>query len=245
MKVGRVIKWTALGLVLAILLVAGVLYYLASRVPDLYRPAELASQQRRQIAEQTFPKDVGRFNNIIQSGARGEYTIEQARINEYLASMDEIAAMERNVKQGTVHRAMTKMGLADPAVALHDGLITMMIRSTEHDKVLSVDLKLEVRQQMLHVDLTDVRLGDLSLPQSLVRDQLEQLRSSLPDAPDDNSGQTQSLVLLMRAILDAALDGRALGTLFAWDRRQVQVTNVVVDDGSLTLWLEPQGFVHH
>ena len=56
------------------------------------------------------------------------------------AIADEIAASRPSGKAGEVYRAMEKAGFIDPAVSLGDGILTVMVRSKEYDKVLSADV---------------------------------------------------------------------------------------------------------
>jgi hypothetical protein len=241
MRVVRLVKWSVLLLILALLITVGVLYYLISRVPEDYRPAELTYQQRRTVAEATFWEDVSRLNDIVHDGQRDQFRLSQRRLNEYLASMDEIAVLQQGTDPGEVHGKMEQLGLAGPAVSLQEGRLVFMILSTEYGKVVSVDLLPEVRDGQFSVRLLDVRIGNLSLPAGPVRSQLDRLLSALPEPPGDSGRKpSENLVAMLRTVIGSAAGAGAVPAKFKWDRRQVHLRRVDVEDGALVLWLEPE-----
>ncbi|MFP4354043.1 MAG: hypothetical protein ACLFUJ_02880 [Phycisphaerae bacterium] len=240
MRIGRVIKWSLLAIVLLLVITAGVVYYMLSRVPEAYHPAELTFQQRRDVAEQTFWDDVSRLNNLIHDGYRDAFRLTESRLNEYLASIDEIAVFQQGTKPGEVHEKMTSMGLAGPAVSLSEETLTLMIRSTEYNKVVSFDLRPQVENGTFSVELLDVRVGTLSLPDSMVQEQLAQLIDSLPaPAEDQQQKPSEKLAVLLRTILWSASRSAGVPANFKWDRREVHLRRVDIKDGALILWLEP------
>jgi len=157
------------------------LYLLSSRVPRRYRPAPLNARQRTQNAKVFAGKMLGpQFGGKIQQPYPFSLSFTADELNGYLASMDEIAALPPGGKPGRVYRVMERGGLADPAIALSEGTITLMVRLVNYGKILSLDLSLRYTpERMLRVSLTKVRLGGLAIPRAAFRGRLETLRRAL------------------------------------------------------------------
>jgi len=128
MRAGKVVLRVGLVVVGVLLAIAAVLYWQASRIPDAYHPAELTREQRVQVAKNFSQHVLLDFSNIAQNTVPGEWQITQKQLNQYLASMDEIAASRPGARAGTVHKQMDEAGISAPAAALGDGVLTLMLR---------------------------------------------------------------------------------------------------------------------
>jgi hypothetical protein len=179
MRVGKTVLRVGLVVVLVGLAVAGVLYWQASRVPDAYQPAELTQAERLQAAK-NFGQHLSDFNSIAQNTVAGEWQITQTQLNQYLASMDEIAWYSGSSKRGDVHRQMDQAGISAPAAALSDGVLTLMLRARDYNKIVSADITFTYTgDRKLKVRLAQARVGKLAIPARLVRDRLDVLKKAL------------------------------------------------------------------
>jgi hypothetical protein len=246
MRVGRLIRWSLLVLVVLLLAAAGVLYYLASQRPANYRPAQLTQAQKRAASGRFY----GRYqdlNNEAQKLDAFLFSIKQAEVNEYLASMDEIVADKPGGRRGTVYAAMGDIGVSDPAVSLDDGVITFMIRSDEYEKILSMDVTIEVASdEAIRVRLAAARVGVLPLPRSLVRGQLAKLRGAMgggeggSDPSGEGGGGSADRVAGILSFLIAAMDGEPIPTRYKWEgHKWVHIRGVRIDGGTLRLSIQP------
>lgn len=238
MRIGRVIKWSVLLLLLGLIGLIGGAYYLASRVPSNYHPAQLTAEERQEVAEGLFGADVSRFDRTVQSRTQSTYILTEKNANMHLAALDEIAALNQGVQPGTVHDALRSMGLSGPAVSFADDEVTFMVRSDEYNKVLSVDMSLEARDGMIHARITGARVGNLTLPDSVVEDVLRELGRSVSDSPPAagrRASQTEQLSRVLPLLVDALVDGRPMPAEFEWAGRRKRIDSVTVRDGELTL----------
>ena len=156
MRIGRAIRWFLICTLSLVGLSAVVMYVQASRIPADYLPVQLSARQKHQAVKEFWSK-VQEFGNSTQMNEPFEWSVGQTELNRYLASMDEIAASTPSGEPGTVYREMEKAGLAEPAIALHDGVLTLMVRSKEHAKILSVDVSFALTDdKKLRVKLGEV-----------------------------------------------------------------------------------------
>jgi hypothetical protein len=251
MRTRRVIKISLLvsvGLLLAIGL--GV-YLQASRLPEDYRPARLGREQRIHASKQFYRKLMD-FNNSAQRVRPFTLTLQQDRVNEYLTSLDEIATARAGVKAGTVHKAMDRLGLSDPAVAFADNEMTLMVRSRKAGKVLSADLEMDYTDDgKLIVRLTGARVGRLPLPPALVDSQVNRIKAALTRrlrAARNGSSKTPSAmgpsaadVGKALAVLLAAIDAQPVSTRLTWDGKPFVLDRIRLEDGRVHLDFRPVG----
>lgn len=156
------------------------LYLAASRVPSEYNPAQLSQDRKEQVVVKQFVRRVMDLGSELQSARPFGVEVAEEQLNEYLASMDEIAAVRPNGRAGQVYQVMDEVGLSGPAVALNRDTVTLMCLLKKHNKVLSADLEILLTpDHLVRVRLKEVRLGRLPIPASMVRARLEQLKQSL------------------------------------------------------------------
>ncbi len=230
---------------LALAAAATVAYILANRVPPAYVPAQLEPAQR-DTASKAFYRRVGDFNNEVQKNAPFTWRLSEDEINAYLASLDEIAAKHPSdsAQHGAASRALQKAGLVEPVVSLRDGALTLMVRSTRYDKILSASLRLEITPGgKLRATLAQAAVGGLPLPQGFVRDKLIELARPAAKGGTTTAPFGGEAHDVLSAVL-AALDGREIDPVFSWrlsTRKQVRIAGIDIADGNMTVQLKPAG----
>jgi hypothetical protein len=256
MRILRTVKWVLILLVLALAGAGGVFYWMLSRVPDGYEPVKLNRRQRLHVANTVFPGDVSEFHNIVQAGRLDTYSLSQQRINEYLASLDEIATELGHARPGLVHEKLQRMGLSEPAMDLRPGAMVFMVRSTKYEKVVSMEIGLTVKDSDVVASVDAVRVGSMPVPRAMVRDQLARIGRALgrlmagQEGPDTASGQVwDAPSSVLPAVLEAAIDRKPLPAVFevrimrglrsSSTSRWVRIRKIEIDDDDLRLWLEP------
>lgn len=254
MSLKKVAKSLAVAFLAAILLAAGAIYLLSSSVPSHYQPAQLSHRQRNEAAKHFYGK-VMDFDGQVQAAEPFDLSLTQEELNNYLASLDEIAALLPDGQSGKVEGLMDAAGLADPAIALGDGVATLMVRSTRHDnRIVSADVAFRFApDNRLRMRLGQMRIGRLAVPQDLVRRRLERLREALAGSGSHRAGkeragnwaESAALVEVVaeaatRAIT-AAIDGEAIVPEGVWHRWRLRVEGIEIAPQKLTLRLRPLG----
>jgi len=181
MKKRRIVKWSGIVLAAIVVVTIAVLYILDSRVPTAYRPAQLGLEERMLVRDR-FWHHILQFNQ--KAHRPFDWVITERQLNEYLASMEEIEMkVSARARSG---RLMERAGIAEPVVAVGDGILTVMLLSTRHDKVFSADLSLTFTEEgRLRIRVEQVRIGALPVPRSLVHDRLQQLKGALTQKSED------------------------------------------------------------
>jgi hypothetical protein len=233
-----------------ILAVAGVLYLLACWVPGGYRPARL-SRQDREAAMQHFRRwQVMEFSNVGQENKPFTWSISQDDLNRYLGSMDEIA-VEGGAKPGSVDAVMRKVAVTEPAVELDNGQVRLMVHSTRYEKIVSAALAFEFTPGgKLRVSLAGVKVGQLPVPSSLVREQVEKLKQALArplrsqagtEGPLAGGSSSADLGKLLGRVI-AAIDGEPIDAELSWrihTRKRVRIDRIDIEGGVLRLHVVP------
>jgi hypothetical protein len=223
----RVLVWT----LVALIILTGLLYIQASRMPDNYHPARL-TQEETQQAVKNFAQDIAQgFSNKVKMVKEFDWSIKQSTVNRYLASIDEIAFnLPNGVKRGYINEEMARIGLADPAVAFEDGKVTLMVRSTKYRKVLSAEISVELVDEKLKFTLTSTRIGKLPVPSSFLTDKIKSLSGKLTGERADDISET--LAELLRAI-----NGEPISPPDTWRIQGVKVAieAITIDNGELIL----------
>jgi len=222
------------------------LYLLASWVPARYRPLRLNRQEREQAAS-GFYKRIFKFMSDGEDVKPFTWSVSEEWLNRCLASMDEIA-FRKGGKRGQVDRMMAKAGLAEPMVALADGAVTVLARSTRYDKIISAKLAFELAADgKLRVRLAGARIGRAPVPAWMIRERIERLqrtvgRRLLETAGDDEPSSAGVARVLGRVI--AAIDGEPIDAELTWrlhSRKRVRIERIDLSDGALTLHVVPVG----
>jgi hypothetical protein len=162
---------------LVMLLVGLVLFVMICRVPQRYPRGPLTPEQQRQ-ARDRLESHILEFGNKAGAGEPFAWTITAGQANAYLASLDAIAEPFDHPAYPSVE--MERAGFAGPAVGMHDGVLTFMIRVIRYDKIFSVDMAFESDGQgSLTVRTLGMRVGALPVPQSLLAEVHERVRHHL------------------------------------------------------------------
>jgi len=247
MRIARAIRNVAIVLVAVTLAAALVLYVQAARVPAYYRPAQLSAEQKNSAVKEFWSK-VQDFGNDAQNAEPYEWSVSGEQLNRYLASADEIASSTPVGEPGQVYRQLHAAGLAEPAVHLGEGTVTLMVRSREHQKILSAELALDMTDAgRLRVRLVAARIGCLALPSSWVDHRLDEVKRLLPAGPRPDLRQAGISGLSAQDV--AAVLGRVLAAVgeepippeLTWpiNRKRVRIADVRIRDGRLTLRVVP------
>jgi hypothetical protein len=228
----RILVWT----LVALMITAGALYIQASRVPDNYHPAKLSRQEARQAAHD-FARDIAQgFGNKVKMVKEFDWAITQSTINRYLAATDEIAfSLPRGIKRGEINEEMAKLGLADPAVALEDGKLTLMVRSTAYNKILSADISVNLLDDnKLKFNLEATRIGKLPMPSGFLTGKIEALSQKLAGEKSDDISETLAELL-------AAIGGEPINPPEAWRIQGIRVSikTLTIANGELKLTVRP------
>jgi hypothetical protein len=231
-KIVLSLVWTLVGL----MIVAGVLYIQASRIPDNYHPAKL-TQKEAGKATHNFARDIAEgFGNSVKMVEPFEWSIKQSTVNRYLAAMDEIAFnLPNGVRRGYINDEMAKLGLADPAVAFEDGKVTLMVRSTTYRKILSAEISVDlVADNKLQFTLNATRIGKLRVPSGFLRGKLKALSKRLTGERADNISETLAGLL-------SAIDGEPISPPETWRIQGIKVAieGITIAGGELKLKVRP------
>jgi len=252
-RIARTAKWAAVTAVAIVAIVLVWVYLRASMVPLHYSPAHLSAAQRDLAAKEFLNRKVlDEFGNAAQLNKPFEWSITEEEMNRYLGSMDEIASCAPSVEPGTVNRAMAEAGLWDPAVAFRDGKLTLMVKSAKYEKVLSADLEFSFNDgRMLLVRLSTVRSGRLALPDSWLRERLDEVKASLSADLAGTGGRHSGLARaggvspldvadVLKVVLEA-IDSKPIQPVLVWpvSQRRVLVEDIRIADGVLTLRVTP------
>ena len=247
MRKAKLICVVCLIVLVAAVVVAGGLYLQASRAPTAYRPAQLSPDQKQQVVND-FARQYQDFYNLSQRVKPYTLTITQDDLNDYLGSIDEIASgLPGPIKAGEVDAVMQKAGLSDPAAALGDGVITLMVRSTDYRKVLSADLAFVFpTPETLQVKLVGTRVGRLSLSRAMTDRALAKLKDSItpPRGKGSNSAARGLSANDMAAVLTAvisAIDDEPVSTEVEIDRKRVRIVGIEITPEAMSIHLEPVG----
>jgi hypothetical protein len=247
MRGSRVLRWIRRAILLLLVVGAGVaaaLYLLASWVPAQYRPANLSWQERSAAAKEFLNKKcIEGFTNKAPVRQPFSISVSQDQVNQYLASMDEIEGVIPDGRPGEARSRLQGAGLADPAVAIGDGVLTLMVRLTEYGKILSADVSFEFQSDgRLRVRLRGVRLGRLAVPESLYRGQIQALRQAVGQAARAAEGHGRGHIsaedvsaLLATAL--GAINEEPIPTVLRGYRQRI--AGIDLRDRTLTLRFEP------
>jgi hypothetical protein len=249
----RAAKLLALVFLAGILLAAGTLYLMSRAVPSRYRPAQLSHPQREEAAKHFYGK-VMDFDDQAQAGASFDLSVTQEEMNSYLASLDEIAALLPDGASGRVDGLLEAAGLADPAVAMGEGMMTLMVRSTRYDnRLVSADVAFRFTpDHRLRVRLDHTRIGSLTVPEEIVRRRLDLLKEALAERAShgdsgkgrdnpESQGPIGAVGGAAAQVIRAAIEGETIVPEGGWRGWRLRVEEMRIDPGKLTLRLRPLG----
>jgi len=238
------------GLVVAAAVVASlVVFVLLSVKPSGYRYRHLAPEEQEDQMYAFNRHVLTEFGNGCGEGKPFTWTITSEQANRYLASVDAIASFWH---KDPVHPSaqMDRAGLCDPAVAMNDGVLTLMTRARAADKILSVDLAFVYNDAGdVAARIRGVRVGVMPVPKNLVADRiargqarLARVLAKMEKAPQARSGPVplDRLASLLGSLV-GMMDGGFIRPELVWPigRHRVRIERVTIADGQLTLRVAP------
>jgi len=243
-------------IVLILMVAAAVVLLLASCRPDAYMPYALTQSERRDVAQDFITKCLT-LGSQLGNKDPFTHTIKQDDLNRYLASLDELAFLRLQgddvaEKSSEVVEAMDKAGLAYPAVNMDNDILTIMVRTEEINKVISIDLLFSITDDSyLKVEMGQVRVGKMPVPAFMVSSALDSMKQRLAEREairkeneinyddDDRSDiRAGDFDLLLPKIL-AAIDEEPFSTEVKFRNARKKVTRVEIDDGELRIHFFP------
>ncbi len=245
MRVWNLIKWLLVSLFIGVLCAAGILYLLASRVPAEYEPARLTNEQTRQYAKELVNYYLNEFTDQAGQIKPFVWIVTQEQMNKYLASMDEIAFLTSKSGQdrGELYKKMDRAGFAEPAAAMDNGVLTLMVRTRDYGKVLSVGLKLTIGDdRKLKVEIVHAKIGIVPLPVALVKPWIRDRKDDLfGGGKEDSDGNSAENITKGLAAVIAAIDEKPIPVVFQArpSVQWVRVADIRIDDGILELYFVP------
>lgn len=241
----RLLLGLGLAALFVLMFVAAVVFLLASSVPDEYKPYQLTQKERKDAAIDFVGRHGAKVVENIRVNQPFSHSLTEQDMNLYLASLDEIAYLKppkrgKRQKTGEVFEAMDQAGLADPVVAMDDGILTVMVRTRRSNKVVSMDLAFEFPDaEHIQIVLKEVRIGHMPVPRSFVEGGLDTLKRGVGNLTTLDETSAQDLDAILAGVLAAVGEGPLPATMRFGSKRVRRIKDIVVDDGQLTIHIEP------
>ncbi len=257
----KIIKWTAIAIVAMVMLAALGLFLLASWKPSGYEPIRLSESQKHKAASDFAMMVVDRFRRAARDAAHDErpfsFSFTQDQLNGYLASIDHIAALRPPVKHGEVYKVMDRVGLTEPVVHLQEGVLTIMVRTRDYEKILSAGLTFTFTEDAgLKIDLAGAHIGRAPIPKAMIRNRLQPVKAILRKQMEEmqpagtRPTKPKGVVLvgfstrdIARVIRGAimAIDEKAIPArdLVSKTDAKVRITGIDIKDRKMTLHFAP------
>ena len=246
MRIKQLIRRLAVLLATAAI-AGGALYLLAIRIPCYYKPLRLSAAEQED-GMRHFVNHISRFCSRAGAGKAFTWALTADQANEYLASMDAIAALPGRPLHPSARLA--EAGFEDPALAMRDGVLTIAMRSRRHNKILSLDLRFESNDAgELTARIAAARIGSLPVPRGLLDEHIRQARHELhrrlaaaSARPDDRVGpiRLDELTAVLRRLMEMT-DGKYVRPVVVSPigRHRVVIQDIEISDGRLTLRCRP------
>jgi len=240
MRTGKLIKRSLLILLLLVIITVVMIYILAGRVPNTYRPKELSFDERENAATK-FSGDFGEVtSNIRYKSCTFELTQEDA--NRYLASMDEIANLKPDVKPGTIDKLMEKWGLRRPVVSMDADSVTLMVELVEYGKILSIDVAAEIKEEDILISMTAARIGKLPVPVSKVKSMFLEMTGSMGKLKSNNMDDFSVSQIAGNLLLDflQAINGQSMPRRFVHKGKSIWVDEFSMNEDKIVIKFTPE-----
>lgn len=261
----RVLKWTVGVLCVAILTTAAVVALLAWRRPADYKPIVLTAQQQQQAQVRMYGRVQEFLDRASLIGSTGgnhdPATIEAARAGGIILPDGTTArtfTMQVTQQEASewiaslpvqVIYALNRLGLRDPAIAFGPDRLTVYVFSAKQNGVIGLDFGFEFTpDQMMRLQLRDVRMGELKLPRSvyddLVRDLEQRIQQNIESATtgqDDENAQIAGVAVSQVRNAVAAMLTSLHGEPVDTDLRDMHIGHVRIAD----IQLEPELLTVH
>ncbi|MCD4823574.1 MAG: hypothetical protein K8S55_03135 [Phycisphaerae bacterium] len=247
MKLKKTIRGAILIVIFGLMLALAITFLLASMVPQDYEPRQLTQQERQNVARKFANKAINDLLNKFEDVKPFTHTITEDELNHYLASLDEIAFLRLGKKNAAsksteLFEAMDKAGFLDPMVKMDDGVLTIMVQTRSSKKVISLDLSFMITDDgRLTVNLEQVRIGRMPVPQFIISEGLEALQKTLPQSQSGklNRMSVRNLDLMIATII-GSIGETPIPTKIAISRKKPkQLRRIDIEDGELKLHFVP------
>ncbi len=239
-------------------------YYLIRRTPSWYRPQAMNSQEMEAAANRAFNK-VAAIHNMADESAALESSSQWSRDHgqspasrpsvqpiTVTFTQDELTAFI--LRWSTLNSDRVETYISGPQFALRDGQIIFGGQISELGQfgALHVEPSLD-DAGLLHLDIAEIRAGQLRVPRSLVESRLTKVRATLQQwlpewqrtaKIDAGGANNEAVKAAMTELLLNTLGEKPSQPFFFMpigDRKTVPVklTHVKIADGSITLTVEP------
>jgi len=229
---GKAVKRVLLVLVVLVVAVGVWAYVQASRTPGNYRPAVFRDDSQRTHSIDRFWDSADAFHNHAQNVVPFEWTIQAGHLNEYLALLDAIvSARPTGWSPGDLDRMLAKAGLSNPAVAFADGVVTLMVRSTDYDKILSVEVAID---DALQVRTVGTYVGRLRLPGAAGREALVKLKDAITRRTKKGDQNVLAKLIL-------SIDEQPMRREWTVNGKDIRIESIRITPQGLTLAAVPIG----
>ncbi len=247
-KKKKLIIKVVLVVIFSLMLLASVIFLIASSVPAGYNPVRLNQQEREKFAQDFINNHAVEFLNKTWENKDFTHEITQDELNWYLAALEEIAFLKpgkagEKKKSGEVYEAMDKAGLADPVITMDDGVITLMVRTKDSNKVLSVDISMKITDdERLAVRLEQVRIGRMPIPSSVLNKGLRAMKNAIKKRNVNGEDAAKDLDGLLGTVL-ASINEEPIPTEMKFKKKVIRkIVELNIDDGKLVMHVVPVAY---
>jgi hypothetical protein len=244
MSIKKTVGVLAVLIVVALVLATAAGLYLASSTPAAYAPYQLDEQEQRDAAAHFVNESIN-FSNRFQERKPFTFVLKADAVNSYLASLDEIEFL-------LFGQAGDRSRPSEASKAPFEGFfmlitpegVTMMAREKTTGKCLSADLAFDLTEGAAEwaVRIDALRLGQLPIPMTLVKSQLDTIQSQFtPDAPPADAAPEESdkdHATVITAIF-AHLDGKPFPTRIRLRQHENRLHALTLKKGQLELHFVP------
>lgn len=224
-------RWILLAVVLMAAAFVITVWLMFQHVPSWYRPIAIAPGKEAQRVRNDLEYTQGVLTESFLRSETFEHVFTQDRVNRWLAAREEIWPESRK---------WLSKGASDPFVALEEQGIRLAATYQQGGVKTVVSAHLEIAHETdgIRVRLLDVATGELSVPDSWIRDKLAAL-----DANGWPAGKTVRYQYGNQPLppLSGLLEGILLPNEWIWwnGEQPFRIIGLRLDAGALTVEFEP------
>jgi len=258
-RIGRLIFWTFLILVVVAVGTVGVLYYRACTVPDDYEPLALSPAEKARAIRRMEDKLLafGTAAGIV-GGRSTHQTGVMAEDRKRLAARGDIEIGERHFIQrfssddlnhwiasmpDDVTSALHSAGMSQPAVAIGKDRLTFYSHWEEFDKIVGVDLDFQFNaDQTMTIQVRSARVGTQAIPERFWAEQKDRIAQQIPayvkkmmGAQEDFAGLSPHAYGDIASDMANAIEGRPVNLDIRYGFGNVRIKNIELKDGELVM----------
>ena len=243
MSVKKTIIRSSIVLVFALMLVTAIIFLMASAVPANYQPRQYTKKEREDAASRLVQRSI-ELSNKYQELEPFLHVVKESEINGYVASLEEIAYNKPNREKGapepkTVTGVMDDAGIADPWVHLGNDRLTLMVRTVDLMKVVSLELSFTFPdEEHFMVNLEGISIGRMPVPRYIIDGGLSVLKDNLPEAENVDSLSFQDFDFLLAKII-RGIDGQPISTTLNIRKRKRRINRIEISEGELRIEFVP------